>query len=168
MRRIFLAACISAAVSATAAITPVKAAPINTDLITAQSAPVVLIDGGRQRESLSDHNKKFNNKRHYKGYHPHVSFGFNFHSGHVYFRGHRGYRHARKGYVFYNGYYFPRYVVRPRVIYKPRIIHPVPVIRLSAAHIHWCSSRYKTYRRSDNTFAYKINKRTQCRSPYSG
>lgn len=100
--------------------------------------------------------------RHYRG----LRFGLTLRSGHVYFRGYRGYVHPRKGYVFYHGYYFPHHVVRPRLVY-PKVIHPVPAVRLSAAHVRWCYARYKTYRHHDNTYAYKVGKRTYCRSPYS-
>ncbi|BCH24272.1 hypothetical protein MesoLjLc_39380 [Mesorhizobium sp. L-8-10] len=39
-------------------------------------------------------------------------------------------------------------------------------IRMSQAHIEWCSARYRTYRVSDNSFAPTRHTRRQCISPY--
>ncbi|MEM0899563.1 MAG: BA14K family protein [Pseudomonadota bacterium] len=41
------------------------------------------------------------------------------------------------------------------------------VAKASQLHIAWCNGRYRTYRVSDNSYAYKVGKRTRCRSPYS-
>ncbi|MEM1377526.1 MAG: hypothetical protein AAGG69_09070 [Pseudomonadota bacterium] len=98
--------------------------------------------------------------------HRNFSFGITIRAGRPFYRGHRGFRKFRHGYVFYNGYYFPRHVVRPRVVHRPRVQKP-KVIRLSSAHIRWCYGRYKTYRHHDNTYACRVGKRTYCRSPYS-
>ncbi|MEL6921110.1 MAG: BA14K family protein [Pseudomonadota bacterium] len=94
-------------------------------------------------------------------------FSITIRSGRPYYRGFRGHRKFRSGYVFYNGFYFPRHAVRPRVVHRPRVVRP-RVLRLSNAHIRWCYGRYKTYRHHDNTFAYRVGKRTYCRSPYGG
>lgn len=78
-------------------------------------------------------------------------------------------RHVRRGKVtigiwggpFYDDYwYVPQYrYVEPMPLYR--------VINLSAAHVHWCYKRYKTYRASDNTFKPTKHTRRQCISPYS-
>ncbi|MEO1747577.1 MAG: BA14K family protein [Pseudomonadota bacterium] len=146
MRRVFSSAIASALVALLAAAGTVSAAPTNPGKVNAvQQSQVELV-----------------HHRHYRG----LRFGFTLRSGHVYFRGYRGYVHPRKGYIFHHGYYFPRHVVHPRVV-RPKIVHPAPIIRLSAAHVRWCYARYKTYRHHDNTYAYKVGKRTYCRSPYS-
>ena len=65
-------------------------------------------------------------------------------------------------------YYAPRYKVRR--IYRPRPIYRArPVVRrrgFSAAHYGFCSSRYRSYRVSDNTFQPNRGPRRQCRSRY--
>lgn len=87
-----------------------------------------------------------------------------------YWRGHRGYRHWRRGYREYDGWWFPlaaftagaligNAINEPRVVYRSR--------GLSSAHIEWCYDRYRSYRASDNTFQPYHGPRRQCYSPYS-
>ncbi|MEL6202696.1 MAG: BA14K family protein [Pseudomonadota bacterium] len=151
MRRIIFSAIVSTMAALLAATNTASAKPSNPGLIIAEK---------QSQAELVHH-------RHYRGLH----FGFTLRSGHVYFRGYRGYVHPRKGYIFHHGYYFPHHVVRPKVVrpklVRPKIIHPAPIVRLSASHVRWCYARYKTYRHYDNTYAYKVGKRTYCRSPYS-
>ena len=74
----------------------------------------------------------------------------------------------------YRRYYRPRYV-RPRY-YRPRYVRPRRVYRtvrrrgvrrrFSAAHYGYCSTRYRSYRVSDNTFQPYRGRRKQCRSRY--
>lgn len=77
----------------------------------------------------------------------------------------RGWRDRPSGGIYLNldlNRYAPGYddgyYVDPRPRYR---------VRLSAAHVEWCSARYKTYRASDNTFKPTRDTRRQCISPYS-
>lgn len=71
-----------------------------------------------------------------------------------YYRPYRVYRPRR--------YYRPRYRVR-RIYRAPRRVHRRG---FSAAHYGYCSSRYRSYRASDNTFQPYHGRRRQCRSRY--
>lgn len=122
---------------------------------------------------------QFNGKRVHRQYkHRHYAprhykkRGFYNHRGIRYYNGHRGIRYARHGYRHYKGYWFPRKAFSVHVHIGPR--HVVPrrhtrpqIIHYNSQHVAWCHGRYKTYRASDNTYAYKVGKRTHCRSPYS-
>lgn len=151
MRRHFIIAAAILSASFGLSIATAQAATIAKPVITADSESLV-------------HNVSSSNLRVY------------LRSGHAYIGHHRGYRHKRHGYRYYRGYYFPHaafviqfgrphYRVEKRYVaprrYQPRIIH------LSDAHYRYCHGRYKTYRASDNTYAYKVGHRTYCRSPYS-
>ena len=104
-----------------------------------------------------------------------VHVGIHWYGGHVYFNGHRGYRHHKRGYRKHRGYWFPHraFIVvypRHRHVYFPRYRAPQPVkpriIRLSHAHVRWCDAKYRSYRHSDNTFQPYHGPRKQCVSPY--
>ena len=75
----------------------------------------------------------------------------------------------------YRRYYRPRYYGRR--YYRPRRVYPAqrvyrPVRRrtvrrqFSAAHYGYCSTRYRSYRVSDNTFQPYRGRRKQCRSRF--
>lgn len=82
----------------------------------------------------------------------------------------RGRRHYRGGYDALGGfglglglglvaprYYDDYYYAPPRRVYRGG---------LSAAHIRWCSARYRTYRAWDNTYVPRRGVRAICRSPF--
>jgi len=52
---------------------------------------------------------------------------------------------------------------RPRYVQPP---NPYKV-RVTPAHVDWCSMRYRSYRPQDNTFQPFNGPRRQCFSPYS-
>lgn len=97
-------------------------------------------------------------------------------SGWGYYNGHRGYREYRRGYRHYNGWWFPPAafvagaiiggaIAQPPVVAAPPVYAPV---RLSAAHVNWCTSRWKSYRVADNSFQPLNGPRQACVSPYGG
>ncbi|WP_173933529.1 BA14K family protein [Chelativorans sp. Marseille-P2723] len=88
----------------------------------------------------------------------------------VYWRGHRGYRHRRPGYRYYDGWWFPPAAFALGAIIGGALNQQVPVAppgTLSNAHIRWCYDRYRSYRASDNTFQPYNGPRRPCVSPYS-
>jgi len=96
--------------------------------------------------------------------------------GRPYWRGHPGYRHRRPGYRYYGGYWFPPpafggVIIAPPPRHRPyRHYQPAPsgqpTYQLTERHYRWCESRYRSYRRWDNTFQPYHGPRKQCTSPY--
>lgn len=72
-------------------------------------------------------------------------------------RGHRGYRHKRPGYRYYNGFWFPpaAFVVKVK-----------PAKRWGNRHVRWCRNHYASYRRIDNSWKPYNGPRRKCISPY--
>ncbi len=87
--------------------------------------------------------------------------------GYPSWNGYRGWNERRAGHRFYRGYWFPTaafaITIAPRPIYRTG---PRYTIALPARHVAWCENRYRTYRISDNSYAYKVGQRTSCKSPY--
>lgn len=99
---------------------------------------------------------------------------------HIYFNGHRGYRHRRPGYRYHDGYWFPPAafalgaIIGGMIVAPPRYYDPYPgpvyrgpVYRYGSAHVRWCYKRYRSYRAWDNSFQPYHGPRRQCWSPYS-
>ncbi|WP_205789970.1 BA14K family protein [Microvirga makkahensis] len=93
-----------------------------------------------------------------------------------YYNGHRGYREYRRGYRQSNGWWFPPAafvagaIIGGAIANQPAVAAP-PVyapVRLSAAHVNWCTNRWKSYRISDNTYQPYNGPRQACVSPYGG
>ncbi|MCG7391623.1 BA14K family protein [Microvirga sp. ACRRW] len=92
-----------------------------------------------------------------------------------YYNGHRGYREYRRGYRQYNGWWFPPAafvagaIIGGAIVNQPVIARPAYApVRLSAAHVNWCGSRWKSYRVSDNSYQPLSGPRQVCVSPYGG
>jgi hypothetical protein len=94
--------------------------------------------------------------------------------GHPYYKGYRGHRHRRHGYVFFGGFWFPNtafsIVIVPQPRYRYRYVEPYPrynrTINLTPKHFWWCGKQYRSYRKWDNTFQPYHGPRKQCHSPY--
>jgi hypothetical protein len=88
----------------------------------------------------------------------------------VYYNGHRGSFRARPGWRRYNDAWFPPAAFIAGAIIGGAISRgvnpPAPAVRLPAAHVQWCSQRYRSYRPADNTFQPYNGPRRECRSPY--
>jgi len=82
----------------------------------------------------------------------------------AWYNGHRGYRHERPGWRRYRGWGFPPAAFGPPRYHRPPHAGPA---RHSAAHVRWCSNRYRSYRAWDNSFQPYSGPRRQCYSPYS-
>ncbi|WP_414474247.1 BA14K family protein [Microvirga sp. M2] len=94
-----------------------------------------------------------------------------------YYNGHRGYRAYHPGYRQYNGWWFPPAaflagaIIGGAVASQPPVVVAPPAyapVRLSAAHVNWCTNRWKSYRVSDNSFQPLSGPRQVCVSPYGG
>ena len=91
-----------------------------------------------------------------------------------YWKGHRGYRHYRRGYRRHSdGWWYPLAAFGAGAIIggaiaapPPPRVYRAPAYRYSNAHIQWCYNRYRSYRASDNTFQPYNGPRRQCYSPY--
>lgn len=101
---------------------------------------------------------------------------FEHRSRYGYYNGHRGSREYRRGYRQYNGWWFPPAafvagaIIGGAIAGQPAVTAP-PVyapVRLSAAHVNWCTSRWKSYRVSDNSYQPYDGPRQACVSPYGG
>lgn len=86
-------------------------------------------------------------------------------NGDYYLNGHRGYRHRRPGYREYNGYWFPAAAFALGILLLPEV-QQGRTIRLTRSHYAWCESRYRSYRRWDNSWQPYHGPRKQCASPY--
>ena len=80
-------------------------------------------------------------------------------------RGHRGYRHQRRGYRRHSdGWWYPLAAFSAGAIIGGAIASQPRVSGNS--HVEWCYDRYRSYRASDDTFQPYNGPRQQCRSPY--
>jgi hypothetical protein len=85
----------------------------------------------------------------------------------TYWRGHRGYRHARPGYRRQGDFWFPPAAFALGAIVGGAVANQEPRYRpRGGAHAEWCANRYRSYRASDNTFQPYNGPRRQCTSPY--
>ena len=87
----------------------------------------------------------------------------------TYWRGHRGYRHARPGYRRHGDYWFPPAAFALGAIIGGAMAAQEPPIRYrprGGAHAEWCFNQYRSYRASDNTYQPYNGPRRQCVSPY--
>lgn len=81
----------------------------------------------------------------------------------VYWNGHRGYKHRRKGYRYRDGYWFPPAAFIAGAIISGAIANS----RSWDRHVRWCDRRYRSYRVSDDTFQPYHGPRKRCNSPYN-
>ncbi len=144
------------------------AAPLVVPATASATSDVVQVrDGVRWRRNHWNHR----GGRHWRGN------DFRRHGNYAWYNGHRGYRHQRRGYRYYNGYWFPGGAFVAGAIiggalagdgyygggYGPRYyLDGNP----GSAHVDWCYSRYRSYRAYDNTFQPYHGPRQQCYSPY--
>ena len=97
--------------------------------------------------------------------------GFYHDNNYGYYNGHRGYRHHRNGYRRYNGYWFPPAAFALGAIVGGAVInnnnnYGARPGYTNPQHVRYCENRYRSYRRSDNTFQPYNGPRQECRSPY--
>lgn len=83
--------------------------------------------------------------------------------------GHRGYREQRRGYRRHSdGWWYPLAAFGAGAVVGGALSNQHPAARgYSNRHYQWCSSRYRTYRASDNTYVPSAGRRAVCNSPYS-
>ena len=81
------------------------------------------------------------------------------------YRGYRGYRHARPGYRYHNGFWFPFAAFGAGAMFGGMMVPQRGYVG-GSAHVRWCASRYRSYRAYDNTFQPYNGPRRQCVSPY--
>lgn len=92
---------------------------------------------------------------------------------HGWYGGHRGYRHHRHGYRRHSdGWWYPLAAFGAGAVIGGAIANsrePRVVVRgggIDPRHYDWCSSRYRTYRASDNMYVPYVGALAECRSPY--
>lgn len=114
---------------------------------------------------VQDRRNRHYGERRYNGGNRHYSGrrGFYRHDGNPYYNGQRGYRQQRPGYRNYNGYWFPAFAFG--LLLAPQLTQP-GTIYLTPAHVRWCENRFRSYRRSDNTYQPYNGPRKACVSPY--
>lgn len=137
-----------AAIGALTFTTPASAAPISIPIIQIASGDVIDVQYRRDRRHAHRNDRN---------------------SVHGYYRGHRGYRHARPGYRRHGDYWFPPAAFALGAVIGGAIAAQEPPIRYrprGGAHAEWCFSQYRSYRASDNTFQPYNGPRRQCVSPY--
>lgn len=83
--------------------------------------------------------------------------------------GHRGFRDHRRGYRSHSdGNWYPLAafgagaLIGGSIASQPRHVEA----GINPRHYDWCSSRYRTYRASDNTYVPSAGMRAVCQSPY--
>ena len=91
---------------------------------------------------------------------------------HGWYGGHRGYRHYRPGYRYYDGYWFPLAAFGAGAIIGGAMAAPAPQRRvysgsMSPSHVAWCQNRWRSYSAYDNTYQPYNGPRRACVSPYS-
>lgn len=135
-----------AAISAFTFVAPTSAAPVFVPATPLISSDVINV------QHRSD--RRYSNRIERRG-------------GHTYYRGHRGYRHARPGYRRHGDYWFPPAAFALGAIIGGAIASQPPA-RAGRAdpHLQWCYGKYLSYRSSDNTFQPYNGPRRQCISPY--
>ena len=84
---------------------------------------------------------------------------FEQHGDYAFFNNHRGTRHQRPGYRYYQGYWFP-----PAAFFG---LFLGTILPHRSTHVQWCYDHYRSYRASDNTFQPYHGPRQQCVSPFS-
>lgn len=127
------------------------------DIVAANAAPIVRLDAGPSAGLPTEHVEWRGRAR------------WEHRRGHVYWNGHRGYRHHRHGYREHNGYWFPLAAFATGALITGAIANSQPTYRVyrgGSAHVQWCYDRYRSYRASDNTFQPYHGPRQQCYSPY--
>ena len=83
------------------------------------------------------------------------------------YHGHRGYRNHRPGYRRHSdGWWYPLAAFGAGAIIGGAVNSRPAQAGVNPRHFDWCSSRYRTYRASDNTYVPRAGVRAQCRSPY--
>lgn len=146
MRKITIS--LIAAISALTFVVPASAAPIFVPLTAQVSSDVTDAQYRRDRR----HSDRFERR-----------------GRDTYWRGHRGYRHARPGYRRQGDLWFPPAAFALGAILGGAIAAQEPPIRYrprGGAHAEWCYNSYRSYRASDNTFQPFNGPRRQCVSPY--
>lgn len=150
-----------AAAMAVMSFAPANAAPLPAPPIVTDSG-VVNVQWGmtdRPRPNYLDGPRVWRRDGHRHGWY----------GGNYYYNGHRGYRHRRHGYTYYNGWWFPAGAFIAGAIIGSAINNPPPPRYYrggGSAHVEWCYNRYRSYREWDNTFQPYHGPRQQCYSPY--
>ncbi len=142
-------AALSLAVAATS-FTPVVAMPLqqSSDMTFSSSAIQQV-----QHKRIIDNRHGNWNRSHRGGWH----------------NGHRGYREHRRGYRRHSdGWWYPLAAFGAGAVLGGALNGQQPAARgYDNRHYQWCSSRYRTYRASDNTYVPSAGRRAYCNSPYS-
>ncbi|MCO5734029.1 BA14K family protein [Rhizobium sp. SSA_523] len=86
-----------------------------------------------------------------------------------FYHGHRGSREYRKGYRRHSdGWWYPLAAFGAGVVIGGALNgQPAQGRSLSSRHVQWCSSQYRTYRASDDTYVPRVGVRARCNSPYN-
>jgi hypothetical protein len=142
---------------AVADIVPVNAQPTYVPLGQGVSSDIQTVDHRRWRRS-------FNRDRDFSRRDVRRSFSRN--DG-MYWRGHRGYRHYRRGYRRHGDYWFPLAAFATGALITGAIINNQGRrVYRGDSHTEWCYNRYRSYRAYDNTYQPYNGPRRQCNSPY--
>lgn len=86
------------------------------------------------------------------------------------YNGHRGYHQQRRGYRRHSdGWWYPLAAFGAGAALSEVLNNSQrPQVRgYDNRHYQWCSSRYRTYRASDNSFVPRVGQRASCNSPYN-
>jgi len=172
----YLAIALSALFAATS-VAPVSAMPLSA-ATTAQPAgggtDIQLVDSRRCLYCKSRARGIFHDQTHWFGDSKPSGNGFGrsyqerriHHDRRGWYRGHRGYRHARHGYRYHDGFWFPLAAFGAGAVIGGAIANDRGYQGGSSAHVNWCANRYRSYRAYDNTFQPYNGPRRQCVSPY--
>jgi len=84
------------------------------------------------------------------------------------YNGQRGSREYRRGYRRHSdGWWYPLAAFGAGAVIGGAISNSRPAqAGVNPRHYEWCSSRYRTYRASDNTYVPRAGVRAACQSPY--
>lgn len=83
-----------------------------------------------------------------------------------YWRGHRGYKHYRRGYRRHGDLWFPLAAFAAGAIISGAIANDRAPAYSGNSHVQWCYDHYRSYRASDDTYQPYNGPRKLCRSPY--
>ncbi|MBW3097110.1 BA14K family protein [Pseudohoeflea coraliihabitans] len=145
MLKFFTSSCAAAAITLSM-MAPVAAGPVMPQ------KPITAESSNAQMNGVTE-------VRHRRSFHRHGKRGW--------YRGHRGYRQRHAGYRYHNGFWFPPAAFAlGAIIGSQTYSGGVRPGYRNPSHVSWCYDRYRSYRRSDNTFQPYHGPRRQCRSPY--
>jgi hypothetical protein len=136
-------------------------------IATATSVPVTAMPRAQTTEARYSALpvQEVQHKRHFDNRHGHWKQT----NRHGWYNGHRGTRDHRRGYKRHSdGWWYPLAAFGAGAVLGGALSNQQPAARRpDARHVHWCSSRYRTYRASDNTYVPSAGRRAVCRSPYN-